>query len=42
MVVYTYNLSTGEAEGGGLQVQGQPRLHREILSQKEKRARGMA
>jgi hypothetical protein len=30
----SYNLSTWEVEAGGLQVQGQPELHSEIMSQK--------
>jgi hypothetical protein len=36
VVVHTSNTSTQEAEVGGWRVQGQPRLHREILSQKRK------
>jgi hypothetical protein len=31
------NLSTGEAEAGGIQVQGQSRPHRETLSQEKKK-----
>jgi hypothetical protein len=37
MVVHGYDPSTQEAEVGGLQVGGQPRLYRETLSQKEKK-----
>jgi hypothetical protein len=33
MVAHTSNPSTGEAEAGGLRVQGQPGLHIETLSQ---------
>jgi hypothetical protein len=37
MVVHTYNLITPKAEAGGWQVQGQPGLHSEMLSQKNKK-----
>jgi hypothetical protein len=37
LLVYTCNSSTWEAETGGLQIQGQPGLHSESLSQKKKR-----
>jgi hypothetical protein len=37
MVVHTCNPSNGEAEVGGSQVQGQPELYRELVSQKQKR-----
>jgi hypothetical protein len=36
MVLHTYNLSTEEAEAGGLHVRDQPGLHSETLSQKDK------
>jgi hypothetical protein len=36
IVVQAYNLSTWEAEKGGAQVQSQPGLHTETLSQKTK------
>jgi hypothetical protein len=37
MLVHTYKPSTWEAEAGELQVQGQPGLHRETLSQKNQK-----
>jgi hypothetical protein len=36
VVVHSCNLSTQEAEAGGSLVQGQPGLHSETLSLKEK------
>jgi hypothetical protein len=33
-MIRAYNHSTPEAEAGGLQIQGQPGLHSETLSQK--------
>jgi hypothetical protein len=36
MVANTCNPSTGEAEAGGSQVQGQPGLHSKTLSQQNK------
>jgi hypothetical protein len=39
LLVYTCNSSTWEAETGGLQIQGQPGLHSESLSQKKKKER---
>jgi hypothetical protein len=35
VVIYTYNLSTGEAMAGGLCIPGQRGLHSEILTQNE-------
>jgi hypothetical protein len=39
MVIHAYNSNTGEAEVGGLRVQGNPGLHSEIFSQKKKEKR---
>jgi hypothetical protein len=40
MVVFTCNPSTQEAKAGELQVQGQPGLYKETLSQKKERKKG--
>jgi hypothetical protein len=37
MVVYTCNNNNQEPEAGGSLIQGQPRLHSKILSQKKKK-----
>jgi hypothetical protein len=37
MVAHTYNLSTQEAEAGGLKVPSQPKLHSKDLSQKSEK-----
>jgi hypothetical protein len=37
MVVHACNPSTQETEAEGLEMQGQPRLHSETLSQKKKK-----
>lgn len=37
-MVHTCNLSTGDAEAGGSQVQGHPELHSETLSTNKNRA----
>jgi hypothetical protein len=37
VVMHACNLSTLEAKAGGFQDQGQPELHSETLSQKEKK-----
>jgi hypothetical protein len=39
VVMHACNLSTLEAKAGGFQDQGQPELHSETLSQKEKKKR---
>jgi hypothetical protein len=39
MVVHIHNLSTSEAEAGGLRVRGQPGLSNEIMSQKQNKTK---
>jgi hypothetical protein len=42
MEVQAYNSSTWEAEAGGLQVQGQPGLYNETLSQNNNKQKVMS